>query len=350
MDKTIEVLCREAIFNAESASAYITKPIIPGTNLESIIFSTTKGNKILCAVGVQITVAMNGPIVATAGARTFEIIDDWVMKVDNQLRMKSSDSKVLLEMAELVADRQSAETILGATGSARSTVIIPVSGVGGRQVQLDLDFAAITALYTTGTFTSGQIVLSPMYTDTPLPQWSFISGTTPNTGTGAYKVTMSGDFVGNGYVASVLCLGDATINLDDIKLIQEDGRLLYNQKQRPTQDFHQNIRSKAIYTPGGAVLTSFQINVNSTLPWNTNSSFEVDVVTAGTMRYGFIFKNSPTATSEKAQGQLGTPTPETAAQPQGYRPTGPDTRNVGIVQNPGQTGGFVAGLKRTFNI
>lgn len=351
-DRTVESLMRDAIRNAESGSAFITRTPVLGASLETILFSTTKGNKILCGVGIETFLAMSGGTVTAAAAKQGQMVDDIILKVDNQIRIKSSDAAAMIEFADLVIDKVQSDTILTAAGTARSYHIYPVSGVGGRQVQLDIDFAALSAMYSVGTEGAAKgIIITPFYSDMPMPQWSVITGGTPATGTGAYKLQLSGDFIGNGYLHEVVLIGDGTIITDDVRVIQEDGKLLLNQKaylraatgSRPLEAYWANIHHKVILTNSAGFF------VNSSMPWNINSTLEVDVSTTGSLTYAAVFKNSPTSTEEKVVGAPGTPKPEPAAQPAAV-PThaSGNTRNptVGGHSNQRLGTGFKTGVAR----
>lgn len=335
-DRSVIELMREAIKNAETGSAFITKAPVLGSSLETLLFSTSKGNKVLCAIGVETSLAVSGGTVTAVAAKQGQMIDDFFLKIDNQLRVKSNEATVLLELADLVMDKVQTDAVLTAAGTAHSYHLIPVSGVGGRQAQLDIDFATFAAMYSAGTEGAKSITITPYYTDMPIPVWSLITGGTPSTGTGAYKLQISGDFVGNGFLESGILIGDGTIVGDDLRIIQEDAKLLLNQKcylrdatgTRPLEEYWQALFQKTV------LANSAGFRVNSSLPWSINSVIELDVGTTGTFKYGLIFKNSPTSTNESVQGQPPTPRPEPRIQPIAPPTTGQNTRLVGSNTGP----------------
>jgi hypothetical protein len=358
-DRTIESFMRDALKNAETGSQFINKAPILGSSLETVIFATAKGNKKLCAIGIETALAVTASAWGVADAvavapKQGQMIDDLMVKIDNQLRVKSSHAPALLEWSDIVLDKVQSDTILTANGTARSYHLIPVSGVGGRMAQLDIDFASFASMYVQldggETITEGakQIVITPYYTDMPIPQFSFISGSTPGTGTGMYKLQVSGDFLGNGFLSEGILIGDGTIVGDDLRIIQEDGKLLLNQKcylrastgTRPLEAYWQNLRQKTVLT------NSAGFYVSSTLPWTINSSIELDVSTTGTFAYGLLFKNSPTVSNDAVVGEPRTLRPESSSQPQAV-PTVTNTRqNVVTLQGVGQN--ISGNLKRLF--
>lgn len=346
-DKSVINMMRDAIKNAETGSAFITKAPVLGSSLETLLFSTTKGNKILCAIGVETSLAVSVSATAVAAKQAY-MVDDFFFKVDNQLRIKSNEAAALIEFADLVMDKVQSDTILTAAGTARSYHLIPVSGVGGRQAQLDIDFATFAAMYSAGTEGAKTIIITPYYTDMPMPVWSLITGGTPATGTGAYKLQVSGDFVGNGFLETGILIGDGTIVGDDLRIIQEDGKLLLNQKcylraatgTRPLEAYWQNQFAKTVAT------NSAGFRVNSTLPWTINSVIEMDVSTSGTFKWCLVFKNSSTRTTDKVEGQPATPRPEPVAQPNTVPTMGGNTRLVGANTTPVMGG---QGLKGAFS-
>jgi hypothetical protein len=314
---------RDAIKNAESGSAFITKAPVWGSALETLLFSTTKGSKVLCAIGIELALDISA-FSSAACTKNFQMIDDFYVKIDNQLRMKSTNALALVEFADLVMDKVQSDTIIATTGptDGQSYHLIPISGTGGRQCQLDIDLAAAATI---GSFTevSKKIVITPYYSDAPMPIWSYINGTTPATGITVYKLQVSGDFVGNGVLDMGILTGDGTVVMDDIRIIQEDSKMLLNQKYGPLRAYWQNSFQKTIQT------YSCGFRVQSTLPWTINSTIEIDVTTSGAITYGLVFKNSSTAKAERLQGQIETPTPEPSLQPKPAMPTGGNTRLVG---------------------
>ena len=348
-DKRIIHIMREAIKNAETGSAFITKSPILGSSLETIMFSTTRGSKVLCGIGIETSLAVSGGTVTKVAAKQGYMIDDLIVKVDNQLRIKSSEAAALIEFADLVMDRVQTDSVLTSAGTARSYHIIPVSGVGGRTVTVDIDFATFAAMYSAGTEGAKSIVITPYYTDFPMPIWSFISGGTPSTGTGVYKLQISGDFIGNGFLETVLLIGDGTLVGDDLRIVQEDGKLLLNQKcylrdatgTRPLEEYWQAMFQKSVLANSAGAF------VSSTIPWTINSSIELDVSTTGTFKYGLVFKNSSTEVNEQVQGEVRTPKPEPKSQPLPAVPTGPDSRNPALI-GPQLKGPISTRIKKIF--
>jgi len=355
-DKSIEILMRDAIMNAETGSAYKTTSPTMGARMETVMFSTTKGNKVLCGIGIE-TMLDCSAWTSNIGNKAGAMIDDLMVKVDNQLRIKSSSPAMLIEWADCVLDKVQYDHPQTGTGTGadggHSFHIYPVSGVGGSQVTVDIDIAANAAIGVY-TYRSSYVVITPYYTDMPMPIFSVLSGGSPATGTGAYKLSVSGDFVGNGFLESGIIAGDGTFDNDDFRIIQEDGKQLLNQKENfldtltsPLAVYWQNLHQKTI------LADSAGFRVISTIPWSINSSLEFDVDVSGTFDWILIFKNSSTATNDVVQGEPSTPRPEPQSQPYTQVPTGRDTRMIGGATTPvfgGQTPSLGGRFRKVFNI
>ena len=334
-DKTVITLMREALKNAETGSAFITRSPTMGASLETILFSTTRGSKILCGIGIE-TMLDSSAWTTTGETIQGAMVKRLMVKIDNQLRIKSSNAHAMIEFCNLVADRDGYDDPSVGTGSGddggHSFHIYPVSGVGGRQCQVDIDVETYVNMITTGTFNAARLIITPYYSDNPMPIFSAITGGTPATGTGGYKLQVSGDFVGNGFLEMGVLIGDGTIVADSVKIVQEDGKLLLDQKENlraataaasALRCYWQNLFIKTVKT------NSCGFFVNATIPWSINSTIEVEVSTTGAFTYALIFKNSPTETSDTVRGEPSTPTPEPKAQPRTESPSGPNTRLVG---------------------
>lgn len=320
----VETIMREAIKNAESGSSFITLAPVLGARLETIQFAATKGKKVLCGINIETSLAVTalawgGGDTNAVAAKQFYIIDDLRVQVDNQLRMDSTDSLALLEWIHSVIDRVQSDTILTANGTARSYAFVPLSGAGGRDILVDIDFATFASMYTGGTPTEGAktIVITPCYTDMALPVFTIKTGTETVTGTGTKKMQVTGDFIGNGYLDEIIIVGDGTLVVDDFMVTQSSGLSLYKAKAPACRANWQNIRQVTI-----ATYLIAAVYIDATKPFDINDKIELDITTAGTWRYALIFKNTPTVTASDAIGSVSTPTiPETTQPPASYAQT-----------------------------
>jgi hypothetical protein len=330
---------REAIRNAESGSSFIVKAPVLGQREETIQFSASKANKHLCAVQIETSMQVNGPLAPTAvtGAKQVYMIDDIRIKADNQLRVDSSDTIALIEWADLVMDRVQSDTILGATGVAHSYHILPVSGVGAADILIDIDYANFASLYSLGTEGAKTIVITPLYSTVDIPIFSIKTGSTIFMTTGNQKLPLDADYIGTGFLSEFVGIPDAT-TLDDLAVKQSDGLELFNAKYLATARFWQNMFTKTIAT------NSWGCFVESTHPWTLNDRVQIDV-SAGTptIRFVAIFKNSSTESQKGVAPGAAVATPKVAstAQPTTQATTGRLDANQ-IINKPAQ-GGFNLG-------
>jgi hypothetical protein len=345
-------IMREAIQHSESGSSFIVKAPILGAREETIQFSASKGDKVLCAIGIETSLAVTaaawgaGNCVANATKQAF-MLDDLRIKIDNQLRIDSSDAQALIEWADLVLNRVQSDTVLAANGVARSYHLIPVSAVGGSDVLVDIDYASFTEMYTAGGGVPVEgaktIVLTPYYSSVSMPIWGMKTGSVAFSTTGNNKVQIDSDYLGNGFLQTWIGLPSAT-TLDDFTIKQSDGLELFNAKYLATSVFWQNQFIKTVAT------NSWGVHVESTHPWTLNDRVQIDV-SGGTptVHYAVVFLNSPSLADKGVSSTVSTPREMNQPQPQTVNTTGRLDRNQ-IINNPAQRRGFVGGVKDVLGI
>jgi len=349
-------IMRDAIKNSESGSSFIVKAPILGQREETIQFSATKGNKILCAIGIETSLAVTA--LAWGGANTVAnaakqayMIDDLRIRVDNQLRVDSSNTKALIEWCDLVMDRVQSDTVLAGNGTAHSYHIIPVSGVGGADVLIDIDYSTFADMYTAGggTPTEGAktIILTPIYTTVDLPVFGIKTASAAFATTGSQKLQVDADYLGNGYLSEFIGIPNAT-TLDDFSIKESNGLELFNAKYLATARFWQNSFQKTIET------NSWGVFVESTHPWTLNDRIQIDV-SAGTPTVEFcvIFKNSSTEGVKKLTNVPTTPVQPVNTQPGGNVATTGRLDSQQIIANPAYGGtrqGLIGGLRGVLGV
>lgn len=345
-NERIETIMREVIKNAETGSAFITLAGVLGARLQTIQFAASKGNKVLCALGVETSLAVTGGTVTAAAAKQAYVLDELRIQIDNQLRMDSTEALALVDWADTVLDKAQSDTVLTAAGTARSYHLYPISGAGGKNALIDIDFAAFATMYSAGTAGALAITITPYYAQMAMPVFTVKTGKDTVTATGMHKMQVSGDFIGNGYLDSALIIGDGTTVLDDFIITQSNGLSLFKAKAPATALYWQSLHQKTNHTN---ILSG--VYVDATKRFDINDKIELDISTAGSWYYALIFKNSPTTTDKGVTAPVPTKTVREDTQPTqgGVTEQAPDQREILI----NQSGAFrrnLRGVKNFLNV